>query len=79
MSTIIKKPLRVTVNKILDNNDLLCTSELGAEMKIDPFVGQALGWNELNKPKSVVGKVFEMKDYWLHRSGVFLCHEFKRV
>ena len=68
----------VTVHQYdADRNELVCQSDgILNVFRADPFVSCSA------KPEdgpSMVGKRFEMIDFWKHKDGCYLCREFKEI
>ncbi len=83
MEPINRSIMRCTVVNVTERHeqawDLVCLSEESEKFVVDPFVGCALPELTDSERRALIGQAFEMSDYWVHRSGVFLCHSFKPI
>ena len=76
----IETGLSVTVIGTSKLMELMCVTEDGTEMKIDPFVGCAyeLETEDDEEVNAMIGKTYMMDDYWFHEdTSCWLCHEFE--
>lgn len=56
--------------------DMICHSEALGTITVDPWVGCALKQMTEDEKRAIIGKEFEMRDFWQSDSGVWLCHGF---
>lgn len=56
--------------------DMVCQSDALGTITVDPWVGCALEQMTDDEKRAIIGREFEMRDFWQHTSGVWLCHVF---
>lgn len=72
----------VPVEQHTARHELICRSQDGALITVDPFVGCAIVTTDegfMPEGDALVGRTFDMQDFWKHADGCYLCKLFTEM